>query len=243
MPDKDPNGLESVDWSIGKAAGVGLAAFLLPQVFIGTVLVFVAQSQDKKLSEIVTDENVLLSFAITTFISLSGAGIVWFALNRKNVWRRLGFVKTRWDDIGLAFPGYLVYFVLAFVANLSLSIAFPEVADQEQQTGFMDAAGYELVLAFITLVLMAPLYEEMLFRGFVFRGLAKALSFWPAAITVSALFGLAHGQINVAVDTFLIGMVASWLVWHTKSIWPAILLHVIKNLVAYIFIFVIEVDV
>ena len=239
MPEQHAN--DGIDWGAGKALGIGLTAFLLPQLIVGFVLAFYAQTQNKDLDELVSNENIALSFGFTVAISILGTAIVWLALNRKDVWRRLGFVRTKLDDIGLAVPGYVVYFVLALMANLAFAAAFPELADQEQETGFGSATGQELVLAFISLVLIAPLYEELLFRGFVFRGIAKATSFWPAAVATSALFGIAHGQINVAIDTFLVGMVASWLVWRTKSIYPAILLHVIKNFVAYMFIFVLEV--
>ena len=240
----DPNGQfkdKDVTWGIGQSLGIGLLAFLLPQVIVAFVLAFIASVQGVDLQDLISEDNIGVTFALSASISLLGTLIVWLYLKRKNVFKRLGFKKIDWDDVWLAIPGYAVYFVLAFIANIALVALYPELAEQEQDTGFTNAAGIELMMAFVALVIIAPVYEELLFRGFVFRGLAKATSFWPAALTVSFLFGLAHGQLNVAVDTFLVGMVASWLVWHTKSIWPAILLHVIKNFVAYIFLFVLEV--
>lgn len=238
LKDKD------ITWKIGASLGIGLTAYLLPQIILAVAIALLAYAQNKPLDEFIAEDNTYLNAAYAILVGLLSTGIVYLYLRKqKHVFRRLGFRKSNFDDIGLALPAYLVYFVLALIANIILAAAFPDVADQVQETGFGGATGLQLVLAFITLVIVAPLYEEILFRGFVFRGLAASTGFWPAALSSSALFGIAHGQLNVAIDTFLIGMVASWLVWKTGSLWPAILLHGIKNFVAYLFIFVFEVNI
>ena len=234
---------KDVTWSLGATLGVGLAAFLVPQLVAGIALAVVAESRGQTLEELIGGDNIAMSFVLTLAIAIIGTFILRLYIKKKDFFKRLGFRKTKWEDVGMGVPGYIVYFFMAFIVNAIFAAYFPELADQAQDTGFDNAMGIELVYAFMTLVILAPVFEELLFRGFVFRGLAKHTSFWPAAISTSALFGLAHGQLNVAIDTFLIGMVASWLVWKTNSLWPAILLHVIKNLVAYLFIFVFEVSV
>jgi membrane protease YdiL (CAAX protease family) len=235
LKDKD------VTWGVGASLGIGLAAFLVPQIIIGIAIAFIAQSRGQTIEEFIGEDNIVLTFVLALSVAVISTLIVRLYMKGTNFWQRIGFRKLSPSEWGLAFPGYLVYFFLAFLANISLALLFPEVADQEQDTGFTNAAGIELWMAFVSLVILAPLYEELLFRGFVFRGLAKATSYWPAALASSALFGIAHAQLNLAIDTFLVGMVASWLVWKTNSLWPAILLHGIKNLIAYIFIFVVEV--
>ena len=234
---------KKVTWGVAPALLVGLAAFFVPQVVIGAVLGLVAAARDQKLSEFINIDSAGVILLLTIVLSSIGVSILVLYLKPENVWRRLGFKKVKWEDVGLAVPAYLAYFVLAIVASQALTAFYPDIANQAQETGFASASGLGLVWAFITLVILAPLYEETLFRGFVFRGIAKGTAFWPAAIASSALFGIAHQQINVAIDTFIIGIVASWLVWHTKSLWPAILLHVIKNFIAYILLFVLEVNV
>jgi membrane protease YdiL (CAAX protease family) len=54
---------------------------------------------------------------------------------------------------------------------------------------------------------------------------------------VSALFGLAHMQWNVAIDVFVLSMVACYLRELTGSIWAGIILHCLKNLIAFIALF------
>jgi abortive infection protein len=87
---------------------------------------------------------------------------------------------------------------------------------------------------------LTPLFEELIFRGFLYGKLRiRAVPWWLSAVVVSALFGLAHMQWNVAIDVFCLSMVACALREVTGSIWAGTLLHIIKNMIAFIIKFVI----
>ena len=64
------------------------------------------------------------------------------------------------------------------------------------------------------------------------------MPWWLPATLVSALFGVAHGQWNVGLDVFVLSMVACGLREATGSIWAGIVLHMIKNMVAFMATFV-----
>ena len=99
--------------------------------------------------------------------------------------------------------------------------------------------GWERIFAFALFVIVAPFAEEAIMRGFLFGKLRQSkMPFWPAAIVVSLLFAVAHGQWNVGVDTFILSMVACWLREVTKTIWPGVVIHMIKNFVAFMVLFV-----
>ncbi len=241
LQDKD------ITWGIFASFGVGVAAFLGSRILVGFLIAAIAGSRGQTINEFFGEDNFMLSFVIALAVSVITTLIVMAYMKRKDFWRRVGLRKTSLDDLLTALPTYAAYFLAAFIANIALAAFFPEVDfNIDQQTGFEDASGLALALAFLTLVVVAPFFEELLFRGFIFRGLAAASSFWPAAITTSLLFGLAHAsafetsQLALVIDTFLVGMAASWLTWHTRSIVPAILLHGIKNFMAFVFIFIIE---
>ncbi len=242
LKDKD------VTWGIGASLGVGLGVFMLSRLIAGFLIAGVAGSRGQTISEFFGEDNYQLSFVISLVVSFLTAALLMLYVKRERFWSKLAVRKTSLDDMLTALPTYFGYFALAFAANALLIAFFPDLDfDVDQQTGFEDATGGALTMAFITLVIVAPVFEELLFRGFVFRGLAKATAFWPAAITTSLLFGLAHAtslesnQMALVLDTFMVGMATSWLVWHTKSLWPGILLHGIKNFIAFLFIFVIEI--
>ncbi len=59
-----------------------------------------------------------------------------------------------------------------------------------------------------------------------------------AALISAAIFGILHGQVNLFIDTFVLGLALAWLVNKTDSLWPAIGLHMLKNGIAFLYLFV-----
>jgi hypothetical protein len=151
----------------------------------------------------------------------------------------LGRLPT-WKDIGLAPVGFVVYFISSATLLFVLSSMFTGIdVNQIQETGFDNLARQtEFFLAFLTLVVVAPIAEETLFRGYLYGKLRKYIPIWLAAVVVSLLFGIVHGQVNVAIDTFVLGMVMCGLREVTGSIWAGILLHVTKNALAFYLLFI-----
>lgn len=238
------NDTDAPGWGVWQSFGIGLTAFFAPQIIIGLFIGFISRLNGQTIDDLISGDNLFMLFGLSLALSLFGSAIIIKYVKSKSSISKLGFNKVSFEDLALALPAYAVYFLAIIAVNILLSTLLPNLnLDQAQETGFNQAGGTGLIFAFVTLVLIAPIYEELLFRGFVFRGVAAKYGLWPAAIVVSALFGLAHGQLNVAIDTFVLGLAASWLVYNTKSIWPAIMLHMIKNLVAYIFLFVIDIEV
>jgi membrane protease YdiL (CAAX protease family) len=67
---------------------------------------------------------------------------------------------------------------------------------------------------------------------------------WVAAIITSTLFGLLHGQANVAIDTFVLSMVMVYAYESRKNnLWVPVLIHATKNLVAFVVLFVLKLPV
>lgn len=80
-------------------------------------------------------------------------------------------------------------------------------------------------------VVLAPLAEELLFRGVVYPGLRSELGPWLAVPLSAVLFGLAHREFGSAAVVFstLIGVALALLVEGGGSLWPAVLAHVLVN--------------
>jgi len=144
-----------------------------------------------------------------------------------------------WQDIFVTPVGFIAYFVLSAVLTaVAMSFSWFDV-DQVQNTGFSGVSfGYEYMLAFFALVILAPVAEEILFRGYLYGKLKKYVPIWFAIILSSALFGLAHGAWNVGIDTFALGVVLCVVREITGSLWPSILLHSLKNGLAYYLLFI-----
>jgi membrane protease YdiL (CAAX protease family) len=163
----------------------------------------------------------------------------------------LGWVRPRLRDAGFILMGIGAYVTLYIGVVGVLAKMFTSLdLEQQQDLGFStDTTGNELALVFVALVVLPPLVEEILARGFLFSGLRKKMLFLPAAIISSGLFGLAHlgggeggSAIWIAViDTFILGMVLAYLRERSGSLWPPIGLHAAKNLTAFLFLFVFKI--
>ncbi|MBO0780268.1 MAG: CPBP family intramembrane metalloprotease [Ktedonobacteraceae bacterium] len=77
--------------------------------------------------------------------------------------------------------------------------------------------------------LVAPLCEELFFRGFVFMGLLRGMSLTGAILFSALIFGVAHADVPSFLVLFIIGLMLAYLRWKTRSIWPSITLHMLNN--------------
>jgi membrane protease YdiL (CAAX protease family) len=80
--------------------------------------------------------------------------------------------------------------------------------------------------------IVAPLVEEIFFRGFVFTGLRGRWGWSKAAMASAGLFALAHIVPTSILPIFILGMIFAFLYQISGSIWPAILMHMLTNSVA-----------
>ena len=133
---------------------------------------------------------------------------------------------------------YLIYLLIIILLQEIMDFIPGYNPNQEQVLGFESVEGIGILLVFISLVILPPLGEEVLFRGILYPGFRNKLNKVWAALITSALFGLAHMQWNVGVDTFVLSLVIIYALEKHKSLWVAIGLHGIKNFVAFAALFV-----
>jgi membrane protease YdiL (CAAX protease family) len=161
--------------------------------------------------------------------------------------KTLGVRWPRAKDIFRAVAGYIVYLIILVVAMGVLNKLFPQFTlDQKQDIGFTGAKGASLILVFCSLVILPAIVEEALVRGFLYMGLRSRLSLIPAALATSAIFASAHLQFgsgnplvwSAAVDTFFLSLVLIYLREKTKGLAAPMTLHMIKNTVAFVSLFV-----
>lgn len=111
--------------------------------------------------------------------------------------------------------------------------------DVQAELGSLAAGGtIEVVILIVGAVILAPLWEELFFRGALFPALHRRLGFWPAALLSSAAFGLVHvegltlGSLYLVVQTGLLGVALCWLLRRTRTLLAPIAAHAFNNLFA-----------
>lgn len=88
--------------------------------------------------------------------------------------------------------------------------------------------------SFATIVVIAPIFEELIFRGIILDGFLKVYSPKKSIIWSSVLFALIHLNPWQAIGAFLIGLFVGWVYYRTQSIIPCILMHFTNNLIAFL---------
>ncbi len=169
-------------------------------------------------------------------------GLPWLLKKSRTSSQDLGLTRLiSWADMGLAPLGFIVYLLVSGLLVYAVSQLVPGIdLTQAQETGFDGGMRvyYQYLLALAALVVIAPIAEEIIFRGYLYGKLRKAVPVWLAMLITSAAFGLAHGQWNVGIDVFALSMVACSLREITGSVWAGVLLHMLKNSLAYYILFI-----
>jgi uncharacterized protein len=146
--------------------------------------------------------------------------------------RDLGLRRFARSALGITALTYVGY--IAFAAIYSV-IVQPEQEDITRDLGF-DEGGFGAVAAGVLIVAVAPLSEEIFFRGFMFGGLRRRFPLWAAAAIAGLVFGLLHytgpDSIGVVPQLAVLGILLAWLYEATGSLWPPIILHVVNNAIA-----------
>lgn len=179
-------------------------------------------------------------FYVIVFIVL--IGVPRLAIGWRPSLKLLGIDRSlRWIDIGLALSGLVLYFAAAYAVMQLVAVIFPQIDQtQAQDVGVTMPYGYERMLVFILFVIVGPIMEELIFRGYLQGTLRKnGVSAVVAIILVSVLFGAAHGQWNVGINVAVLGAIMSIAREITGTIWPGILMHMMKNGIAFYVLYVV----
>lgn len=135
--------------------------------------------------------------------------------------------------------GVVGYYLLAFIITALASLVLPDnLMTQAQYTGFSANSWGGAILIVFILAIITPIFEELIFRGFLLGKLQRLAGFWPAAIITSLLFAVAHGQVNVGLVTFVLSMIACYQRQRTGATWAGMGLHMVVNLVAASLVFI-----
>jgi uncharacterized protein len=128
--------------------------------------------------------------------------------------------------------------LMAIGAFLAFELVYAAIVDPENPQRIIDELGADqstalLVIGALVVIGVAPVCEEVLFRGFLFRVLRVRMSFWPAAIIDGVLFGLVHGSFVILPILAFLGAALCWVYERTGSLFPCIAIHVLNNTLSY----------
>lgn len=132
------------------------------------------------------------------------------------------------------------FLLLSLLAVISFRLAYDTVlGDWVLKTFGVDEGFSESIklimevpaLGLIYFTLIAPVYEEIVFRGMIFGGLRrKGVGFLGAALLSALLFSVMHMNVAQGVNAFFLGLLFAWVYESTGNLLAAIMLHMINNM-------------
>lgn len=186
------------------------------------------------------DSNVKL-FVVQALLQILTLAVLFLVIRRYGLaWPSIGLERFKLPYAWLAIVAFPIYLLAAVIIANVVAYVYPVNLQQIQDIGFHAIRGPEIALVFIALVIITPLTEEIIFRGFLFRAYRQDFGFWIGTLLVSLIFAVAHGQLNVGLDVFALSILLCYVREKTGSLWPAIMLHALKNLVAFVILFIIN---
>lgn len=240
--------------SWGPIAGLvyGLLVAFIGGSIIASLLTTVALTFVAPNDQAIVDwQQSIVGVLVTSFMAtvFTAGAIFAYVKWRGGTLLQLGIQPIRLRDFWVAIIGMLTY-LLTYIVIVAVAHAFVPALDleQKQDLGFADPEGFmQLAAAFLTLVVLPPIVEELVFRGFIFGGLRKRFNFLITAIATSVVFALGHLQFGndapllwvAAIDTFVLSMVMCFVRERTGSIVPTVIMHALKNCLAFTFLFLI----
>jgi membrane protease YdiL (CAAX protease family) len=218
-------------WGYWATLGWAILAFLAGQ-FAGSI-VLLWQHAGAWSSLLETPYDGIL---VTLFIAISNP--VTIAVLMLAVW--LGHADQA-DYLGLkrpqkrdVFVGVICLIGLIAICDALLYLSGRELVTQFQLQSYTTAAAEGwLIPMWLGAVIVAPAGEEIMFRGFLFRGWARTQrSLWPAIVLISLLWASLHVQYDWTgvAQIFVIGLFLGWMRWRSGSTLLTFLLHALFNL-------------
>jgi membrane protease YdiL (CAAX protease family) len=138
---------------------------------------------------------------------------------------------TSMRNTAIALVPWVVMLVPALVLIISSLVAIETQAYplSDSEKALFDRLGDDDLATTLLGCVIAPVVEEMLFRGVILRGFLQRYQRSHAIWASAALFGLAHLNIYQFVAALLLGAVSGWLYERSRSLVPCIALHSAYN--------------
>ncbi len=222
-------------------------SFFTAQIFVQLLVWLMVQANVPLRLANATILQTILTAVVYVLTILLVIGLSYVLTKIQTTRSEIGLTRyPLWKDILITPAGLVVYLLLSAILLYILSRLWPGFnVDQKQDVGFSDIImQYQYILAFVSLVIVAPIAEEVLFRGYLFGKLKRSVPVWLAILVTSLVFGIFHlansGTLawNLAIDTFALSIILCLLRVVTGNIWSSILLHMVKNGIAFYLYFI-----
>lgn len=157
---------------------------------------------------------------------------------RRISWKALGFGTFSLRVVGMGCGLLAIAYLLILFHNTVLKLL--GVDTQGDQVFKIFGQLQSPIWFFIVGAIIAPLVEEVFFRGFLFQGFRQKYGWLTALLLSSAIFGAAHLDPVSLIPTFILGCVLAFMYHRSNSLWPGIIFHATINSLSLLAIYMIS---
>lgn len=208
-----------------------IALLTLEVVFVMFVIKYAIQSMYEKWLENTLYSGTLTGLTIAITLLL---GLYFVALRPK---------KVSWTDVGVkGFPArdwwrivlwILVLIVFSVTAVYLTSFLGNTVDNSKTESLQQNVTLFTMIIGIASAGIVSPFYEEIFYRGFIYRWLRTRVSMRWAIVISSLIFTLAHfPTMNAMPVNFISGVVLAWTYERTGSVVPGMIVHGVFNTIA-----------
>ena len=215
----------NVPWKISDVIFTYFLIFALSIMAVGIILI----------SGIDADTSIFPA-VLQIVLSFTTIAVIYYIVTKKY---NFSFI----DAFGLYFnktPRYLWQGIVAtafiLIGTTLVSITFTQVFGVEKQNPYINVPAEKLRIISILAIFLAPVVEEIFFRGFMQPALMKSLGTFGGICVTALIFGMSHSQYldysTALVAVTVIGLILGTTRYYTGSVIPGIIAHLLNNLFA-----------
>ncbi len=226
-------GRATVPWEVPWDGEIIWQVLIVGFFFVGQLLIpFLLSLSGLSFAETSSRGRALYSMVFYLLMSFSGIGVlvgsIWTHRPLPKDWFQLKLLD-RWPLWGVG--GYFVALPLMIaISALNQQIWHGQGGNNPLlQTVLQESDGIALLLFFLTAAVAAPLFEEVLFRGFLLPSLTRYMPIWGAILLSSFIFASAHLSLSEVLPLTLLGAILAWVYTRSRNLLSPMLIHSLWN--------------
>lgn len=207
------------------------ALLLLEFVFVIGVIKFIVKPLYFQQLHNELYAGTLIGLTIAVVLML---GVYLISLRPKRLsWREVGLTPFSRKDWGRIFLWTLMLIAGSVLIMVLTSFIGNTYENSKTEAIQQQVSVVTVLIAFVSAAVISPIYEEIFYRGFIYRWLRTRTSVGGAIVISSLIFTFAHiPTYNAMPANFLGGVIFAWAYERSNSIIPAMIVHALVNAIA-----------
>ncbi|MBT9312126.1 CPBP family intramembrane glutamic endopeptidase [Leptothoe kymatousa] len=226
-------GQAAAAWEVPWDAEIVWQVLIVGFFFVGQLLLpLLLQLSGLNFSSSSSRGRALYSMVFYLLMSASGItvliGSIWTYRPLPKDWFQFK-ILDRWPLWGVG--GYLVALPLMIaVSALNQQIWHGQGGNNPLlQAVLQESDAIALLMFFLTAAVAAPVFEEILFRGFLLPSLTRYMPVWGAIVLSSFIFAAAHLSLSEVIPLTLLGAILAWVYTRSRNLLSPMLIHSLWN--------------